>query len=130
MPIANLWNRILSWFRERNDRLQLVKDFNMAAQQAWVAGYVPSCLKASISRGCSDYRHSFSRWMASGFRICVLSGAQLSKQDIVFIGQAILSNEQLVRQLVILGWDTLEIHCDVGNYGCRWALKEHLMLGS
>jgi hypothetical protein len=101
----------------------------MAARQAWVAGYVPSCLKASISKGYSEYRHSFSRWMASGFRICVLSGAQLSKQDIKYIGEAILSNEQLVRQLVVLGWDTLEVHCDVGNYGCRWALKEHLMLG-
>lgn len=130
MPLANLLNRITSWFRERSERNQLVNDFNMAARQAFVAGYVPSLLKASVSRGCSDYRHSFSRWMASGFRICVLSGMQLSRQDIVFIGQAILSNETLVRQLVVLGWDTLEVHCDVGNYGCRWALKEHLMLGS
>ncbi|MBQ2351638.1 MAG: hypothetical protein II394_05440 [Bacteroidales bacterium] len=130
MPLANLLNRITSWFRERSERNQLVNDFNMTARQAFAAGYVPSLLKASVSRGCSDYRHSFSRWMASGFRICVLSGMQLSRQDIVFIGQAILSNEQLVRQLVVLGWDTLEVHCDVGNYGCRWALKEHLMLGS
>lgn len=130
MPISNLWNRITSWFRERSERNQLVNDFNAAARQAFVAGYVPSLLKASISRGCSDYRHSFSRWMASGFRICVLSGMQLSRQDIVFIGQAILSNETLVRQLVVLGWDTLEVHCDVGNYGCRWALRDHLMLGS
>lgn len=130
MPISNLWNRITSWFRERSERNQLVNDFNAAARQAFVAGYVPSLLKAGISRGCSDYRHSFSRWMASGFRICVLSGMQLSRQDIVFIGQAILSNETLVRQLVVLGWDTLEVHCDVGNYGCRWALRDHLMLGS
>ncbi len=128
--MLNFWNKITEWFHDRKERNRLVSDFNNAAKVAFVSGYVPSLLYASVSRGCSDYRHSFSKWMFSGFRICVLSGMQLGRQDIVLIGQAILSNETLVRQLVVLGWDTLEVHCDVGNYGCRWALKDHLMLGS
>jgi hypothetical protein len=65
----------------------------------------------------------------SGFRIMACSGHQLSKQDIVNIGLVVLNNDVLVRRLVVLGWDTLEVHCDVGNHGCRWQLRDYMMLG-
>jgi hypothetical protein len=44
------------------------------------------------------------------------------------IGKVILNDEILVRKLVVLGWDTLEIHGDEGTYGCRWQLKDYIPL--
>lgn len=92
-------------------------------------GLAPVLLEASISKGCSEYKHSFSSLIGSGFRIKAFSGRQLSKQEVINIGTVILANDMLVRRMVVLGWDTLEVHCDVGNYGCRWQLREYMMIG-
>ena len=45
------------------------------------------------------------------------------------IGQVILTYTPLVRNLVSLGWDTLEVHDDTGTYGCRWKLIEYARMG-
>ncbi len=52
----------------------------------------------------------------------------LSKDELILIGQVILNDDTLVRRLIVLGWDTLEIHGDENSYGCRWQLKDHLSL--
>ena len=31
--------------------------------------------------------------------------------------------------MVVLGWDTLEVHDDVGRYGCRWKLIDYAKIG-
>ena len=130
MPvIANIWNRIIEWFQDRKTRTQLVRSFNQSAREAFVQGLVPVILEASISKGEPAYRHQFSRFLeGSGFRIKAHTGRQLSKSEIVNIGETILSNDILVRRMVVLGWDTLQIHCDVGNHGCQWRLQDHIML--
>lgn len=46
-----------------------------------------------------------------------------------FIGQAILSDTILIRKLIVLGWDTLEVHDDSCCYGCRWCLTEFANIG-
>ena len=56
------------------------------------------------------------------------SGAQLTRQDIITLGKVILDDPILVRRLVVLGFDTLEVHCDVGQYGCKWQLKDFIAL--
>lgn len=127
--ITGIWCRILEWFQDRRDRTNLIMGFNRSARQAFVAGISPVLLKASISRGERSYKHQFSNFLNSGFRIMACSGRQLSKQDIVNIGLVVLNDSMLVRRLVVLGWDTLEVHCDVGNHGCRWQLHDYIMLG-
>lgn len=129
MLFENSWNRIVEWFKDRSERAKLVRSFNESARSAFISGLAPTALKASISRGCPEYRHEFSAWMNTGFRIQALTGRQLDKAEIVIIGHVILSNETLVRRLVVLGWDTLEIHCDAGRYGCRWRLSEYANIG-
>lgn len=44
------------------------------------------------------------------------------------IGNAVLNDDVLVRRMVVLGWDTLEVHGDMGSFGCRWQLKDYLQL--
>lgn len=125
----NWYQKIVEWFRDRSDRRKLIDEFNMSAREAWINGIAPFNMQASVSRGYSYYRHQYSRWMASGFRITLFSGRQLDKTQIILLGTAILQDTSLVRRMVVLGWDTLEIQCDEGYYGSRWQLKDYLTLG-
>lgn len=129
MNFANIWNSVVEWFQDRSERNQLVRSFNQAAKNAFINGLAPTMLKASISKGNSAYRHQFSAWINTGFRIQALSGRVLSKEEMLFIGQVVLSDTTLVRRMIALGWDTLEIHDDTGIYGCRYKLIEHAKMG-
>lgn len=125
---SNTWNNILDWFRDRSDRIRLVRSFNESARNSFVSGVAPTLLKAKISKGKSSYKYQFSNLLNTGFRIQAFAGRQLSKDELIHIGKVILNDETLVRKLVVLGWDTLEIHGDEGTYGCRWQLKDHIPL--
>ncbi len=124
--IEGIWNSIVNWFRDRSERTKLINSFNDSAREAWASGAAPALLKASVSRGDSSYKHEFSTWLGSGFRVKVFTGRQLSKDELVFIGNIILSDESLVRRLIVLGWDTLEIHGTKGMYGCKWKLTDYI----
>ena len=82
-----------------------------------------------MSKGVTEYKHEFSAWLNTGFRIQALAGRQLTKEETIFLGNVILQNKELVRRLVALGWDTLEVHSDRGNYGCRWKLIDYANIG-
>ncbi len=125
---ANTWNAIIDWFRDRNERGKLVRSFNDAARLAFVNGVAPTLLKATVSKGEKAYRHQFSDWLNTGFRIQAFKGRTLSKDELVSIGTVIISNAELVRKLIVLGFDTLEVHGDVGAFGCRWQLKDYMQL--
>lgn len=125
---ANAWNNILDWFRDRSERQKLIKSFNESARSAYIGGVVPTLLKAQISRGDKNYKHQFSSLLNSGFRITAFTGAQLTKEELVTVGAVIMSDNALTRKLVVLGFDTLEVIGDVGRYGCKWQLKDFLLL--
>ena len=125
---ANTWNIIIGWFKDRKDRSRLIREYNDAAKEAFILGIVPTLLNAKISKGERAYRHQFSDWLNTGFRIQAFTGRQLSKDELITIGEVILSDAALVRKLVVLGFDTLEVHGDIGAYGCRWQLKDHMQL--
>ena len=130
MPILeNLLNRIIEWFQDRQSRTALVRGFNNSAREAFIIGAIPVLMEASISKGDSKYRHQYSNMLGSGFIIRISSGKQLTKSEIKNIGETILANSIFVRRLVVLGWDTLKIHCDVGTHGCQWQLRDYMILG-
>lgn len=123
-----VWDRIVGWFRSMSERRKLINDWNDNAREAFVAGYVPSLLEASTSMGNSRYQHQMSKWLMSGFRIRAKSGRPLAKEELVAVGSIILRNEQLVRRLVALGWDTLEVYDAASNKGLQWAFKDFVSL--
>ncbi len=125
MVLENTWYKITAWFHERSERAKLISGFNDRARAAFITGEIPTALKASVSRGASEYKHEFSSWFNTGFRIQALSGHQLSKEETMLIGQAVLSDTTLVRRLIVLGWDTLEVHGKDNAYGCRWRLTDY-----
>lgn len=126
--LTNTWNIIIDWFRDRSEKAKLIRSFNDSAKNSFVLGEAPTLLKASISKGERSYRHQFSNWLNTGFRIQAFSGRQLAKDEIKQIGEVILNDSVLVRRLIVLGWDTLEIHGDKGTYGLRWQLKDYMAL--
>ncbi|MCE1169034.1 MAG: hypothetical protein LWX70_13165 [Sphingobacteriia bacterium] len=126
--LENTWNNIIDWFRDRSERARLVRSFNDSAKNSFVSGIAPTLLKASISKGESSYKHQFSNWLNSGYRIQAFTGRVLSKNELIHIGNVILDDSVLVRRLIVLGFDTLEIHGDAGAYGCRWQLKDYILL--
>lgn len=124
-----MWYKILEWFSDRKERRELLRDFNKSARNAFIAGDAPTLLEASISVGDSSFRHNFSKFLAGGFKIKALSGKNLNRSELEQIAKTILANEELVRKLVALGWDTLELHASLGYIGVKYALKDHLKLG-
>jgi hypothetical protein len=127
-----MWHRIIQivdWFGEMSERYGLIRDFNVAAKNAFISGIAPTLLEAKITRGDSNYRHQFSKFLGGGFRIKALSGIPLKRDEMVEIGRVVLDNKELVRKLISLGWDTLEVHDSSGYNGLKWCLKEHAIIG-
>jgi hypothetical protein len=124
-----MWYRLLEWFGDMRERHALVREFNQASRLAFVEGLAPTLLEARITRGESEYRHEFSKFMGGGFRIKALTGHPLSRAEQMEIGKVVIDNEVLVRRLISMGWDTLEVHDSQGNYGLKWALKKYANIG-
>ena len=124
----NTFTRIQDWFGEVSERRMTVRNFNKLAKLEFIAGYATTMLEAKITMGNSAYGHAFSKWR-SGFRITALSGHQLRKSEMTEIGRIILDNDELVRKLLSIGFDTLEVQSDNGLLGVQWKLSDFSGLG-
>ncbi len=122
-------NKINDWFAQSNDRSKLIEGFNSATKLAYISGEMPTLLKAKISVGNRAYTHTFSRLMGGGFRIQAMAGRKLTKEEMQELGAFILFNDAMVRELVSIGFDTLELHSDVGNIGLQWQLTKYTNIG-
>lgn len=116
------WNKILQWFSTNNERNQLLYDFNNNAKLSFINNAVPVYLKAESSRGNSAYRHQFSNFWYHGFRIRSLTGRDMTNDEIIQLGAVIISNTNLSRRLISLGYDTLEITNNYGTVVGEWRL--------
>ena len=103
-----MWNVITEWFGSKLEKRSLVKEFNLRASNAWDKGEAPTLLRARISWGDNQNKHSFSD-VRSGFRIKAVTGGILDNEQCAIIGILIYSDQELVRKLIRLGFDTLEV---------------------
>ncbi|MCH4552217.1 hypothetical protein [Aestuariibaculum lutulentum] len=67
--------------------------------------------------------------MGGGYRIKALSGQTLDRTELIDIGRVVLDNEELIRKMISLGWDTLEVHSNYGFLGLKWELQKHANIG-
>ena len=124
------WNKIINWFRDLSERERLINDFNASARGAFTQLSVGTLLEARSKKGNSDFRHECSSFfLPTGFCIKATKGTPLTKEEILYIGTVILTNEALVRRLFVLGWDTLYIEDIVGNKQAKWSIKEFTNIG-
>jgi hypothetical protein len=121
---------VTDWFNDTSDAYKLQRDFNKAARLAFITGNAGTLIECKTTRGDSRYKHQFSSYINTGFRVKALSGKSLKSEDLKNIGRIILDNQSLVRRLVMLGWDTLEVHSDVDSHGLKWKLVEHANIGN
>jgi|AntRauMFilla1563_2_1112583.scaffolds.fasta_scaffold195978_2 hypothetical protein len=119
--------KIKEWFHNLNERNSLITDFNSSARSAFISGLAPTFLKAQSSRGDKSFSHQYSQFN-SGFRILVMGGKNLTREELIEVGRVILSNNPLVRNLIINGFDTLEINGENDTFGSKWKLKDYLLL--
>ena len=122
-----IWDNIRGWFSDIKERHRFLRDWNRNAKDAYIAGVIPILMEAKTTIGSLDYRHEFSQWMAGGFRVKVLSGKAMSRDELFEIGEFIISDDVLVRKLVSNGWDTLEVHDTAGILGLKWQLKKYTL---
>lgn len=120
-----MWENIRGWFSDIRERARFLREWNRNAKEAYVAGIIPVLMEARITVGCIEFRHEFSRWMAGGFRVKVLSGRAMTRDELYEIGQFVISDDVMVRKLVSNGWDTLEVHDTAGFVGLKWQLKNY-----
>ncbi len=120
-----IWERIRNWFTDLRDRNKFLREWNKSAKESYIAGIIPILMEAKTTIGTLDYRHEFSKFMAGGFRVKVLSGKPMTREELIDIGEFIISDDVLVRKLVSNGWDTLEVHDTAGVLGLKWQLKKH-----
>jgi hypothetical protein len=121
-----MWNNILSWFGDKFEKNKLVNEFNRSAAEAWDTGNAPTLLKAKIVLGNRKNKHSFSDFF-SGFRIKAATGGVLSEEKCKIIGMIIMSDQRLIRQLMRLGFDTLEIFSEDSHTGFQTGLQNLLL---
>lgn len=118
------WNCVSSWIKNVKDRKVIIKEFNNAAQASYINGQIPYQLKCSLSRGNDKYKHSTSAWLCSGFRIIVMTDQLVSEIELNRIGLSVLADSKVVRFLITLGWDTLEVINYKGKIGVQWELSK------
>jgi hypothetical protein len=107
--MASPFQFIIDFFKEFSERRFLLKEFNSVAKLAFVTGATNRLLKAKTTFGDSGYHHSMSS-MFSGFKIMIRNKEYISKEEVKVIGKVVLNNKILLRQLMSLGYDTLEVY--------------------
>ena len=121
--------QIRDWFGEMAERYKLVRDFNNASKMAYISGLAPTLLEAKITIGDSSYKHAFSKFLGGGLRIKAITGRAFTRSELIELSNIILDNGELVRRLISLGWDTLEVHDSEGVYGLKWPLSKFAKIG-
>jgi hypothetical protein len=122
-----IWHKIRNWFIDRIDRNRFLTEWNRSAKDAFITGVIPILMEARTTVGSLEYRHEFSKWMAGGFRVKVLSGKPMTKAELLEIGEFIIGDDVMVRKLVSNGWDTLELYDTAGTIGLKWQLKKYTL---
>jgi hypothetical protein len=104
------------------ERRELIKRFNESAKHAYYSGNTNRLLKAHTSNGKRLYNHSMSR-LRSGFTITVMDVDALKKSEATEMAMVILENGPFTRQLMAIGYDTLEI--ESGYFLYDWQMSSY-----
>ncbi len=116
---------IPQWFQDRTERNKLIRSFNESARHTFYSSISDAMLVADIVSGVSENRHSFSNFLLQGgFRIRTTAGRVLTKDEMLYAGTVILTNQELTRRLFVLGWDTLIVEDNIGGKKVSWAIKD------
>lgn len=121
--ITNLVNSILDGSFER---LKLINQMNQGFREFFFSGDLNRMCKATICQGDPDFRHEMSSiWFRSGFKISIENDSNLKESEIIDISQYVLQNNQFIRQLMAMGFDTLVVQGSNNKMGKKFSLKAY-----
>jgi hypothetical protein len=124
--ISNLINTLLDGSFER---VRIINQMNTAFKEYFTCGEFNRLCRVSISQGCSEYAHEMSSlWFRSGFKITIENDIALKESEINELAMYITNNEQFVRQLMALGFDTLVIKGNTTGQLKNYGLKHYANL--
>lgn len=121
-----MWNKFVRWVDDLKNRNITIQSFNRKSKDDFIAKKTSLLLEAKTTIGCTEFKHSFSKFMASGFNIKAADSANLKPEQIQDLGKAIIMDETFVRKLISLGWDTLEVQDSEGKNCFKWQLNKHI----
>lgn len=104
------------------ERRSLIRRFNDSAKYAYYKGDSDKMVKAHTSIGNSLFKHTMSK-MRSGFRIEVLNTEVLPESEAHEMAMVLLDNGPFIRQLMTIGYDTLEIKS--GFFMYNWQMSKY-----
>ena len=88
----------------------LIRSMNSAFKEQFLSNQTNRLVEASITIGESRFKHSMSKsFVRSGFKLTFINDSNLKESEARDLAKYILENDHFVRQLMILGFDTLII---------------------
>lgn len=117
-----LFNFFRDFIGDIIERRQVLNSFNMTAKHAYYSREATYLAKARTTIGNSAFRHELSK-MRSGFTIKVYGAHGMNKAQATEIAMALLDNGAFMRQLMAIGYDTLEIESEIQRY--QWSISDY-----
>lgn len=87
---------------------KLIFQMNTAFEEQFKSGMAQRLVKVSIGMGNDQFKHAMSNnFLISGFKMTIVNDEVLKESEARGLANYILENEYFVRQLMLLGFDTL-----------------------
>lgn len=111
------------------ERIRIISAMNQNFHESYISGGLDRHCRVTISAGDQEFRHSMSAiWLRSGFRITIENDYGMSDNEIFEISEYILNNNAFVRQLMVLGFDTLIIQGKLTKRGKMFCMHKYSSL--
>ena len=124
--ITNLINSLLDGSFER---MRIISQMNAAFKEYFTTGEFNRLCKVSISQGNSAFAHEMSSiWIRSGFKITIENDYSLRESEMEELASNVTDNAAFVRQLMVVGFDTLTIKGKTTGKTKSFALKRYANL--
>lgn len=124
--IANFLNRVVDVVSQGNlDRVRIIREFNLVFKEAFMQGDIDRLCIVTTSPGLPQFKHELSSfYLRSGFKITIENDDNLTENDFSEIAKYVIESAAFVRQLMVLGYDTLIIKGKNSFTGLQIPLKE------
>ena len=130
MNIADFFKNLLNAILDGSfERIRIIKAMNEAFKEYFYSGELNRLCKISISKGDPDFAHEMSSFFfRSGFKLSIENDTNVQDSELMEISKYILENKPFIKQLMVLGFDTLIIQGRNNMKGKVFSLKAYSTL--
>ena len=124
--ISTFINRVVDVVSQGNlERVRILREFNIVFREAYFEGSLERHCVVTTSPGEQSFRHELSSfYLRSGFKITIENDNSLKESDFIEISKYVFESKPFVRQLMVMGYDTLIIKGKNNFQGLKISLKE------